>query len=145
MDIHNQNPLDFNSECCELDMGRAHLSRLIAKNQKNLEALPHSEFVSELIDDLLRHLLSHFSREERLLASISPQNLASQRSAHSELLEQLAEICLGLMQGDKSATDKLHAFLNGMLQQHLFVEAKHYLTNDCSTPGQGCGPIRQDA
>jgi len=127
MDIGSQNQL--NSEYCELDRGRALLLHLITQSQNTPEALPNSEFVSDLINDLLQNLQSHFAREERLLASISHQSLESQRSAHSDLLEQLSEICLGLVQGDREATHKLHIFLTSELQKHLSFEAGNHLAH----------------
>lgn len=102
-----------------LDEHRARLEHLIAEAEIRLETAPNSEFVSELINDLLGNLLAHFEREEQILGAQDKSRLDMQRSAHTVLLEEMMEICFSVLQGDKRAVCQLRAFLNGALLRHL--------------------------
>lgn len=93
------------------------LNRLI----ENPQAIPESEPFADVLSHLGPQISAHFDSEEGVLKSIGmpPHELAEHVEAHTEILEQYAQMNCDLMEGKALARSDALLMIKGWIIDHL--------------------------
>lgn len=94
------------------------LLSLIDRFSRQTETEVSSEFISELINDLIPCVNQYFSSLQKTGAIASRGAIWTDRF-HDEILEEISDICLLAMQNDPAGLKKLDDLLLNRLAKHF--------------------------
>ncbi|HTH17717.1 MAG TPA: bacteriohemerythrin, partial [Magnetospirillum sp.] len=79
-----------------------------------------------ILDELLGYTVSHFSREEQLMARIGYPELTGHHATHENMLEEVRQLHRRLVSFTPNLSDDLNRFLGDWLTRHIQVEDQRY-------------------
>lgn len=98
------------------------LNNLISDPQISI----HSEFFSEILNDLMIYSQQHFDYEETLLEKYDYPHIEEHKKEHNEFLENLAEIIESVVEDDYTAPKVLTHYLYAWVSKHLIESDQKY-------------------
>jgi hemerythrin-like metal-binding protein len=86
-------------------------------------------------DELISHVLGHFSDEERVLRDIGYTGYAAHRRSHMQLAEQAMKLREAMILGHHRHAELLEFLLHDVVERHLLVEDRTFFAaiRSCDT------------
>ena len=111
----------------ELDKQHRKLFETIKRLQQNPAISIHSEAVSEIFQELMDYVSTHFASEERFMAQMGYPGLEQHRAAHIEFTERLSDMMLDAMEQTRDGTaEELFDLMQQWLESHIRNDDMHY-------------------
>lgn len=77
-------------------------------------------------DELISHILGHFSDEEQVLREIGFQGYAAHRRSHTRLAERAMSLREAMIHGHHRHEELLEFLLQDVIERHLLVEDRTF-------------------
>jgi hemerythrin len=115
---------DFSVGVREFDRQHRQIIDVINRMLASRETAPHSEPVSEALDQLSTFANEHFKDEEAFLTARNYSALEEQRTSHRHFRRRTVELCQMAIGQSPSTPVQLLAFVRGWWLRHI-LEADH--------------------
>lgn len=110
----------------EIDSQHKKLVKLITLLQKETDVNNHHKAVNEILEELIKYTVYHFSFEESLFAQYSYPETRNHIRAHTDLIEQLKSFLNEFHSSGNVLPIDLINFLQKWLLDHIVGEDKKY-------------------
>jgi hemerythrin len=116
----------FSVHIAELDHQHQRLFLTVAELNDAIRRGCADFMVSEVLEKVIEHAISHFAAEESILQQYEYPGLAAHRHEHEKLAQQITEFNLSYIAGKPDIPLALLVFLQKWLRDHVLTTDKEY-------------------
>lgn len=117
---------DFSVGVREFDRQHRQIIDVINRLLATRDTAPHSEAVSDALDQLTRFANEHFRDEEAFLTARNYSLLEEQRASHRFFRQRTVELCQMALEQKVSTPVQLLAFVRGWWLRHILEADRRY-------------------
>jgi hemerythrin len=110
----------------ELDHQHQRLFLAVAELNDAIRMGRADSMVSEVLEKVIEHAISHFAAEESFLQQYGYPGLAAHRHEHEKLAQQITEFNRSYIAGNPDIPSSLLVFLQKWLRDHILTTDKEY-------------------
>jgi hemerythrin-like metal-binding protein len=117
---------EFSVGVPEFDRQHHQIIDVINRMLASRETSPHSETVSDALDELSRFADRHFKAEEAFLTERNYSALEEQKASHQLFRRRTLELCQMALEHTSSTPSELLAFVRGWWVRHILEADRRY-------------------
>lgn len=105
-----------------IDGQHRRIVRIINELIKNQDAAVHSEFISSLLNDIVKYGIEHFKQEEMVMQEYNYPSTEEHHKQHLQFKLKGAIMCQEVMNNKKELPQELLEYLKKWWMNHILVE-----------------------